>query len=79
MTLGAGSHAGDTDVAAGLYDVTQPGPGQSGNFMVDGTNSYNEILGGSSEVSREVPKVRAMISGGTRSRSLAFLRSFSLR
>jgi hypothetical protein len=60
-TLGAGTFAGGTDVAAGLYDVT-PGAGQSGNFMVDGTNSYNEILGSSSDLG--VPKVRVMISSG---------------
>ena len=50
-------------MAAGLYDVT-PGAGQSGNFMVDGTNSYNEILGSSSDGLSGVPKVRVMISSG---------------
>jgi len=43
----------------GLYDVT-PAPGQSGNFIVNGTDSYNEILGGSDGVAR----VRAQISAG---------------
>ena len=45
MTLGAGDFTGGTDVKSGLYDVTA-GPGQSGNFVVQGTDSYNEILGG---------------------------------
>jgi hypothetical protein len=58
-TLGAGTFTGGTDVVAGLYDVT-PGAGQSGNFVVTGTNSYNEILGGSDGV----PKVRAQIING---------------
>jgi hypothetical protein len=58
-TLGAGTFTGGTDVAPGLYDVTA-GTGQSGNFIVTGTNEYDEILGGSDGV----PKVRAQISNG---------------
>ena len=58
-TLGAGTFTGGKDVAPGLYDVT-PGAGQSGNFIVQGKGSYDEILGGS----LGVPKVRAEISDG---------------
>lgn len=57
-TLGAGTFTGGTDVALGLYDVTA-GPGQSGNFVVQGSTLYNEILGDSG-----VPKVRVQISKG---------------
>src|SRR5437763_7827042 len=57
-TLGAGTFSAGKDVAVGLYNVT-PGAGQSGNFMVEGTDSYNEILG-----SGGVPKVRVKISNG---------------
>lgn len=59
VTLGAGSFSGGTDVAVGLYDVS-PGSGQSGNFIVNGTDSYDEILGGDLGVT----KVRAKISSG---------------
>lgn len=59
-TLGAGTFTGGKDVLNGLYDVT-PGAGQSGNFMVSGTDSYNEILGGGS-ASLGVPKVRVNVS-----------------
>ena len=59
-TLGSGTFTGGTDVAVGLYDVTA-GAGESGNFMVDGTDSYNEILG-SGDLG--VPKVRVQISNG---------------
>jgi hypothetical protein len=48
-------------VAPGLYDVTT-GPGQSGNFIVNGTDTYNEILDGSGV--NGVPKIRAQISNG---------------
>jgi hypothetical protein len=61
VTLGAGTFTGGKDVASGLYDVT-PGAGQSGNFMVDGDDSYNEILGVSE--SQGIPKVRVKISSG---------------
>ncbi|SRR5260221_1538048 len=60
-TLGAGSFAGGKDVAVGLYDVTTTS-GQSGNFVVNGTDSYNEILGVS--YGQGVPKIRVRISDG---------------
>jgi hypothetical protein len=49
-------------VAPGLYDVTA-GAGQSGNFIVQGTDSYDEVLGGDVS-SGDVPEVRAQISAG---------------
>lgn len=61
VTLGAGTFTGGTDVAVGLYDVT-PGAGQSGNFIVTGTDSYDEILGVSD--GQGEPSVRAQISKG---------------
>ena len=61
-TLGAGSFPGGKDVAVGLYDVTG-GSGQSGNFIVTGTDSYDEILG-SAGGAGGVPKVRVQISTG---------------
>lgn len=60
-TLGAGTFTGGQDVKAGLYDVT-PGAGQSGNFIVHGTDSYNEILG--ETYGMGVSKVRVTISDG---------------
>lgn len=57
VKLGAGTYSGGKDVAVGLYDVTAPG-GQSGNFIVSGTDSYNDILG------QGVSKIRAQISDG---------------
>jgi hypothetical protein len=60
--LGSGSFTGGKDVAVGMYDVT-PGDGQSGNFMVSGSDSYNEILGDAGPAGG-VPKVRVQISGG---------------
>jgi hypothetical protein len=57
-TLGAGTFKGGSDVPTGLYNVTGGG-GQSGNFIVQGTDTYDEILG-----SDGVPKVRAQISSG---------------
>lgn len=62
VTLGAGTFSGGKDVAVGLYDVTA-GAGQSGNFTVSGTDSYNEILG-SDPTMGGVPMVRAKISSG---------------
>ena len=59
VTLGAGSFLGGTDVAPGLYDVT-PGPDQSGTFIVNGTDSYDEILDSSG--TQGVPKIRVQIS-----------------
>jgi hypothetical protein len=61
VTLGAGSFTGGTDVVPGLYDVTT-GPGQSGNFIVNGTDSYNEVLDSSG--SQGVSKIRVQISSG---------------
>lgn len=61
-TLGAGTFTGGTDVAPGLYNVTA-GAGQSGNFIVQGTDSYNEVLGGDIS-SGDVPELRAQISTG---------------
>lgn len=60
-TLGAGSFTGGKDVADGLYDVTTAS-GQSGNFIINGTDSYNEILGVS--YGQGVPKIRVQISDG---------------
>jgi hypothetical protein len=61
-TLGSGNFTGGTDVAPGLYDVTA-GAGQSGNFIVQGTDSYDEVLGGDVSIG-DVPEVRAQISAG---------------
>lgn len=61
VTLGAGTFTGGKDVAVGLYNVT-PGSGQSGNFIVTGTDSYDEVLGVSDGLG--VPEVRAQISTG---------------
>ena len=55
-TLGAGTFSGGKDVPVGLYDVTAPS--QSGNFIVSGTDSYNEIFG------QGVTKIRVQISDG---------------
>jgi len=62
VTLGAGTFTGGKDVAVGIYDVT-PGAGQSGNFTVTGTDSYNEILGPNGGAGG-VPMVRVTISNG---------------
>lgn len=61
MTLGSGNFTGGTDVAPGLYDVTT-GPGQRGNFVVSGSDSYNEVLDSSGN--RGVPEIRVQISNG---------------
>jgi hypothetical protein len=60
-TLGAGTFTGGKDVAVGLYEVTTTS-GQSGNFIVTGTDSYNEVLGVNSSMG--VPRVRTQISDG---------------
>ena len=60
-TLGAGTFSGGKDVPVGLYDVTTT-QGQSGNFIVSGPDSSNEILGQNSMGG--VSKVRAQISDG---------------
>lgn len=46
-------------MAPGLYDVTT-GAGQSGSFVVSGTDSYNEILDASG--SQGVPEIRVQIA-----------------
>jgi hypothetical protein len=61
VTLGAGDFTGGNDVAPGLYDVTT-GPGECGNFVVTGTDSYNEFLDSSG--TQGVPKIRVQISNG---------------
>lgn len=59
VTLGAGTYQGGKDVAVGLYNVTAPG--QSGNFIVTGTDTYDEILGAGD---LGVPEVRVVIQKG---------------
>jgi len=61
VTLGSGDYTGGVDVATGLYDVTT-GPGESGNFIVTGTDSYNEMLASSG--SGGVSEIRVQISNG---------------
>ena len=61
-TLGAGTFTGGRDVPAGLYNVTTAA-GQSGNFIVTGTDTYNEILGAAGGAGG-VPEVRTQISAG---------------
>jgi hypothetical protein len=43
--------------------VATPGAGESGNFIVSGNDSYNEILGGSSSFGG-VPNVTVSLSNG---------------
>ena len=62
VTLGAGTFTGGKDVVAGLYNV-KPGAGQSGNFIVTGSDSYNEVLGTNGGIG-VVPMVRVKISNG---------------
>jgi hypothetical protein len=61
VIVGPGSFTGGTDVMPGLYDVTT-GPGQRGHFIIDGSDSYNEVLDSSG--SQGVPKIRVHVSGG---------------
>ncbi len=61
MILGSGHFVGGTDVAPGLYDVV-PGPDQSGEFVVTGTDRYDEVLG--SPGTQGVPQIRVRISTG---------------
>jgi hypothetical protein len=61
VTLGAGSYTGGPDVTPGLYDVSAP-TGAVGSFLVEGADSYGEILGGGPAVG--VPTVRVRISVG---------------
>jgi hypothetical protein len=58
VTLGPGTFLGGTDVAPGLYDVTT-GPDQSGQFTVNGPDSYNNVLG-----TPGIPKIRVQVSNG---------------
>ncbi|MGA2911473.1 MAG: hypothetical protein ABSE17_02445 [Candidatus Levyibacteriota bacterium] len=60
-TLSTGDFTGGKDVVVGLYDVTTTS-GQSGNFIVSGSDSYDEILGVSD--GQGVPNVRVQISNG---------------
>jgi len=72
VTLGAGSFLGGSDVAPGLYDVTT-GPDQSGTFIVNGTDSYDEILDSSG--TQGVPKIRIQISSGDQIQISGLLRA----
>jgi hypothetical protein len=56
--LHSGTFVGGTDVVPGLYDVTT-GPDQNEQFVVSGTDRYDEILG-----TKGVPKIRVQISKG---------------
>lgn len=60
-TLGAGNFTVGTDIPAGLYNVTA-GAGQSGNFIVTGNDTYDEILGSADGLG--VPEVRARLQNG---------------
>ncbi len=60
-TLGAGNFAVGQDIPAGLYDVTAAA-GQSGNFIVNGADSYDEILGTAEGMG--IPKVRVQLRSG---------------
>jgi hypothetical protein len=61
VIIGSGTFVGGTDVAPGLYDVA-PGPNQSGEFVVTGTDNYDEVLG--SPGTQGVPQIRVRISTG---------------
>ena len=58
----AGTWTVGQDIGAGRY-VATPGAGQSGNFIVSGNDSYNEILGGDSSTGG-VPSVTVSLSNG---------------
>ena len=60
--LYAGTWTVGQDIGAGRY-VATPGAGQSGNFIVSGTDSYNEILGGDSSLGG-VPSVTVSLTKG---------------
>lgn len=60
-TLGAGNFLVGRDIPPGIYDVTA-GTSQSGNFIVTGEDSYNEILGSADGMG--VPKVRVRLRKG---------------
>jgi hypothetical protein len=60
-TVGAGNYTVPDGVTPGLYNVT-PGAGQSGNFIVQGKDSYNEVLGDADGLG--VSSVRARLTAG---------------
>jgi hypothetical protein len=62
VTLGAGTFTVGSDIQPGLYNVTAAA-GQSGNFIVSGTDMYDEILGGD-PTDGDVPEIRAQLSTG---------------
>ncbi|HEV3280668.1 MAG TPA: hypothetical protein VG032_03600 [Acidimicrobiales bacterium] len=62
VNLYAGTWVVGQDIGVGRY-VATPGAGQSGNFIVSGSNGYNEILGGDSSLGG-VPSVTVTISKG---------------
>ncbi len=62
VNLYAGTWTVGQDIGPGRY-VATPGAGQSGNFIVSGNDSYNEILGSDSSLS-EVPSVTVSLSDG---------------
>jgi hypothetical protein len=61
VTLGSGDFTGGTDVVPGLYDVTT-GAGQSGDFIVTGSDWYHDRLDSSG--TQGVPEIRVRISTG---------------
>jgi hypothetical protein len=62
VTLGTGGFVGGKDVEPGLYEVSAGG-GESGNFLVTGSDSYNIILG-KEGAAGGVLQLRAHISKG---------------
>lgn len=62
VNLSTGTWTVGQDIGAGRY-VATPGVGQSGNFIVTGNDSYNEILGGSS-ADGGVPSVTVSLTTG---------------
>ena len=62
VNLSTGTWTVGQDIGAGRY-VATPSVGQSGNFIVTGNDSYNEILGGSS-ADGGVPSVTVSLTTG---------------
>lgn len=62
VNLTTGTWTVGQDIGSGRYVATTV-PGQSGNFVVTGTDSYNEILGGSS-ADGGVPSVTVSLTNG---------------
>jgi hypothetical protein len=62
-TLAAGTFAAGKDVIPGLYDVSSAG-GQTGDFLVNGPDQYNEILGVAVGENPAVRKIRVHLSIG---------------